>query len=696
MLEIFDQNPQSRVFHVDRECYIVYLGSHWEDYKPFLRLGTSTHLPSDLPPIVSTIVVPDSLTGNPLEELQCLAGDGTPDTHYVGDVQTVEHMKEFVGQETIPVEAIEAIDHEEDDGKHVLVYYYKDGNLKIKFRKSEILDLRRREKLDSHFVARAQEAKNEYGRSPFKIGGDAYQSHGFVVVEGVPYLVARGELAALRLTDDYFFELSAAGLDADRISTVQAEDADTALIRFFKRSRMRNRPVRVSTPRRDRVEAAAALFPENSLPALKARVAEGHGGAFEFHRYSVTQAPGRFEAALEGLDGPIQFGSAAKKRSDAAISVDPTAGTLTIGGKSTWPILEGALYLIADGKLSRTEIEERFLPEKTYPYRDLLSQAENTLLGQLQYFFNELFAGRDTGKVMKTIRGLEPVKALGKGNAIHPLVQVQLHNYGQYLNYMRASDPEVAKRAEALASLLDRHEVTRADVPAMLPLVAEIHRSGDRSFLFYRLAARITSDRYAHAERVVEKVRAVPVVDFEAERQRLSDLIAGLATPEQMDEARMRRIAESKQKQARKKPPGKETDESAGSSEDGDRDRAPAAGGGGRAVADAGARSGGGRGSRAGSRGRSGGRRWILPAAAVLLLLVALFLLLFTGTIPNPWFGDETMITGVDGTDGADATDGTGADGRDGTDSGNGGAGDAGATDGREPDGSGVDSTDGA
>ena len=30
-----------RVFHIDDECYIIYLGSSREDYKPFLRIGNS-------------------------------------------------------------------------------------------------------------------------------------------------------------------------------------------------------------------------------------------------------------------------------------------------------------------------------------------------------------------------------------------------------------------------------------------------------------------------------------------------------------------------------------------------------------------------------------------------------------------------------------------------------------------------------
>ncbi|MFP4113533.1 MAG: hypothetical protein ACOCU9_02050 [Spirochaetota bacterium] len=657
MLELFDQNPQSRVFHVDRECYVVYLGSHWEDYKPFLRLGTSTHLPSELPPIVSTIVVPDALTGNPLDEPACLAGDAKPDTRYVGDVDTVEHMKSFVGQETIPVSAIEQVDHEEDDGKHVLVYYYKDGNLKIKFRKNEILDLRRREKLDAHFVARAQEAKNEYGRSPFKIPASAYQGYGFVVVAGTSYLLARGELAALRLTEDYFFELSGAGLDADRVSTIQAEDADTALIRFFKRSRTRNRPVRISTPRAERVKQASELFPGNSLPPLNAKIAEGHGGAFDFHRFSVTQAPGRFEAALDELDGPIVFGSAAKRKSNAAIVVDPSAGSITFSGsRGTEPLLEGAVYQIGAEKLTRTDVQERYLPEKNYPYRDLLSQSENTLISQLGYFFSELFAGRDTGKVLRTIRGLDPIKSIGKADAdAHPLVQIVLHNYKHYVDVLRAHEPELARRAEGLASLLERHHVVRADVPAMLPLVGEIYHDDGQTYLFYRFVARITSDRYGHAERVVENIRAVPSFDFEAERKRLADLISGLATPEQMDEARMRRIAQQQEKKREEKATQAERAEAEPAAAAGrSRSRRAAAD---KDVSYASTTSWSGpKARKPGARGGGAGR-WIIVAATVVVIGVLLALLM-TGTIPNRWFADGDAVVATDGTEPGVAGDG--------------------------------------
>ncbi len=660
MLDIFDQNPQSRVFHVDRECYVVYLGSHWDDYKPFLRLGTSPDLPPELPPIVSTIVVPDALTGNPLDEPACLAGDATPETRYVGDVETVEHMKSFVGQNTIPIEAIEAIDHEEDDDKHVLVYTYKDGNLKIKFRKSEIFDLRRREKLDGHFVSRAQDAKNEYGRGPFKLPGDAYQRPGFIVLAGTPYLVSRGELAALRLTGDYFFALSAAGVDADRVSTVQAEEADAALIRFFKRSRTRNRPVRISSPRGERVRQAADLFPANSLPPLKAKVVEGHGGTFEFHRFRVTRASGRFEASLDELDGPVVFGAADKRRSEASYVVNPSAGSLIfVRSKATHPVLEGVLYQLGES-LSRTDAASRYLPEKNYPYRDLLSQAENTLLAQLEYFFNELDGRRDTAKVIRTLKGLDPVKAIGKDDGtIHPVVQIVLHNYKQYARFVRDHEPDTGRGAESLASLLDRHQVGGAEALSRLPLIGEIVRDGEREYLFYRFAARVTGDRYAHAERVVEKIHALPAVDFAAERKRLTDLIAGLATPEQMDEARLRRIAEaSKKKRAADKRAatsarGSESEEAGGSQADssGRGDGTTPAGEnarGGRAAArDRAAGSRRGRSAQRrtpGARRKKQRRRWVLPVAALLVLIAILLALLLTGTISSPWFGPTAPV----------------------------------------------------
>lgn len=636
MLEIFDQNPQSRVFHIDNECYIVYLGSHWEDYRPFLRLGTSSDLPDNLPPIISTIVVPDVLTGNPLDEAACLAGDATQETHYVGDVETVEVFKNFVGKEGMPVEAIEAADHEEEDGRHVLVYYYKDGNLKIKFRKHEILDLKRREKTDAHFVARAQSAKNDYGKSPFKLPGSVYQGTGFLVCSGTPYLAARGELAALSLPSDYFFKLSAAGFDADRVRVVHAGKPDEGSVRLFKRARGRG-TLRVSTAHKEDVSRISRLFRENTLPELDLKIADGSGGAFSFHSYSVSLAPGRFEANLEGLEGPVVFGAAGKKI-PSAIVVDKESLTISrTGTPFSSPLIEGAFYHIVMSPPTRNALEADYLPEKNYPYRDLIPEAENTLLAQLQYYFNEVFAGRDPGKVLRTIKGLEPVK--GRGSAMHPVTQVMLHNFIEYARFVSNHEPPATKGVEPLISLFEKARIDAGAVPAWMPLSGDLYLADGDTYLLYALVSRITSDRYAHAPAVAERITAEPIFDFQGERARLADLVAGLATPEQMDEARMRRIAESQKKPTQKKPEPRESAETSGvaAGEDGTAE------------------------GRRGASGAGGRRSWVVPVGIAALALIALFFLLLTDVIPNPWFGDDQPAvadgngTGEDSDSGADS-----------------------------------------
>ena len=643
MPEIFDQNPSSRVFHVDQECYVLYLGAHWDDYKPFLRLGTSVHLPAGLPPIVSTIVVPDVLTGSPLDEPASLAGDATAGTHYVGDVRTINKLKAFLKQETIAVEALKRASREDDDNRHVFVYSYRDGNLKIKYHKSEIFDLHRRERQDGHFVARAQSVKNEFGRGPFKLPIDAYQRPGFAVVAGIGYLIARGEIAALSLSSDYFGELAEAGIDPDRLTTVHVASADDALLRFFKRSRAKGKTARVSTSSGDEIKALAGVFRANSLPGLKVNLL--NDGSFAFHRFTVGQAPGRIEATLQELHGPIVFGSGASQATSAMI-VNSSAGTLTVDGRKR-PLLDGCVYQLAEESLSRKLISERYLPEKNYPYRDMLSQDENSLLGQIAFFFSELFAGRDAGKVLRTIRSSSIAKDLSRGASLDPVTAVIVANTLEFIRFLRAAEPEAGSAAGGLASILEKHHLTPSSIPVTLPLIAEISYRENIPYLFYRFTSRITGDRVAHADRVAETMRAAPLFDFESERNRLAELVAGLANPEQMEEARLRRIAE------RKKPKLEEAAASADeekpeSTEEQDKTGAVARG---RSV-----RRAGGSGRRGSSRG--GPWRWLLPVAAVVLLLIALGVLLATGTIPNRWFAEDTATEDTAAEDGALVADG--------------------------------------
>jgi hypothetical protein len=141
------------------------------------------------------------------------------------------------------------------------------------------------------------------------------------------------------------------------------------------------------------------------------------------------------------------------------------------------------------------------------------------------------------------------------------------------------------------------------------------------------------------------------------------DLIAGLATPEQMDEARLRRIArqQEKKKRAATEAAGaeSESEREGESTEAGPRDagegrraragRKPVRDRSAAAPERAGGRAGSGR-APAGARGRGRHRprRWIVPTSLAVLAIAALIALLLTGIIPNPWFADGTPVAAAD------------------------------------------------
>jgi hypothetical protein len=60
----FLQQPLKRIFFIDRECYIIYSGSEWDDLNPFARIGSSSFIDESLDLGISYILISDFFTGN--------------------------------------------------------------------------------------------------------------------------------------------------------------------------------------------------------------------------------------------------------------------------------------------------------------------------------------------------------------------------------------------------------------------------------------------------------------------------------------------------------------------------------------------------------------------------------------------------------------------------------------------------------
>ena len=67
-LNDYNERPETRVFRLDTECYIIYLGENGTDYKPFLRIGNTQDLPQTVIANTQNIIITDRLTGNPALE----------------------------------------------------------------------------------------------------------------------------------------------------------------------------------------------------------------------------------------------------------------------------------------------------------------------------------------------------------------------------------------------------------------------------------------------------------------------------------------------------------------------------------------------------------------------------------------------------------------------------------------------------
>jgi len=84
---------EERIFHIDDECYLFYLGSDRDDDRPFARIGNSIKLTGNVISNISSIIITDSITGDPLLEPVNINPDNINALRYVGDKKTVSAIK---------------------------------------------------------------------------------------------------------------------------------------------------------------------------------------------------------------------------------------------------------------------------------------------------------------------------------------------------------------------------------------------------------------------------------------------------------------------------------------------------------------------------------------------------------------------------------------------------------------------------
>ncbi|VDB00939.1 hypothetical protein S1OALGB6SA_2031 [Olavius algarvensis spirochete endosymbiont] len=268
-------SPESRVFHIGHECYIVYLGNQVDDIKPFLRIGSTKDIPDEVLEVLSTTVITDNLVGNPLLEI-LLAPRFKG--RYLGDTGTANKISRFFDSFDLPTDDIIDYHKVEDGERRHMVWFYSSGNIHLRYGDRIIFDLNKRAKEDRHFVYLYEEAKHEFLKNPLRYVRRNFTGRGIYLADGNCFWYEKGDFISFTPHPGIVAKMMSDGVDPDFITTIaynlkedelDSQDAE-AFIDIVKRIRMRRKQLRVITTYPSVQRKLKLLFPErrNSSPTL--------------------------------------------------------------------------------------------------------------------------------------------------------------------------------------------------------------------------------------------------------------------------------------------------------------------------------------------------------------------------------------------------------------------------------------------
>lgn len=531
-MENFTSIPTRRVFQIDRECYVVYLGTDSRDLRPFLRIGTGQGIPEAARPEIGTVVVTPSLTGNPLLERASVEPAGSGFFRYLGDPVVTERYRTFLRRLALSSVQIENFGEVLPGIERSLVFFFEDGNITLLRNGVTLFDLARREKRDLHFRESAAVIARRLAAYPCRYVPSLFSGMGLFRIGGSLFVAASGTCTAFGLPPDYFHALSRFGLDPDSIDTAVFRSLPEEVVNLFKRVRETKRPLTVVTEELGRLKPLTELF---GLPEVgcEAHPAEGEwknlsgirfryrGGVFEFSESGASGLPIMVEET-QGRDAAA-FGTVPNVKTGTAAPVPilsgPTGLAVPVRDR-VMVVPDGVPILFETGEPERSECMTRFVSRFLESFRSLLGPQEYARFDRLSRIVSGASAA--DGSVFSQISAAELVS---------PFAPYFLHNcamaaavFSQETGRRTVADPTAAVLPETLG--------TMSPPSAHLPVVCRYYHATGAAF--YEYPHRIFPDaayrRYLEETASVERKLREQDEFCLKERERLARLVKELKT----------------------------------------------------------------------------------------------------------------------------------------------------------------------
>jgi hypothetical protein len=522
-------DPKLRVFHIDTECYIIYVGKDPEDYRPFLRLGNSPALLEKAKKFISAVIITDSLTGNQLLEHQNLQIPLTGETRYIGDPEEVAKLKQFLEDNDIPSEGYEDEDGADTSEKTgAFVYFYKNGNIHIMLDKTRLFDLHSREKDDGHFVYRAERAAQAVKGNPFRYQSWDLSAPGFFFAGENPFFFREGKIGTLGISPDYIRDLGKYGFDPDLVLWLVEDRISEGLLCRFKRATVTKKDIRVATLDLRKFQNAVSLFTSSGLSCIIVHLEPGEEKVFS--GFSLRRKNRDLGIAFPDGSGFPEALFPGNDERPAGRIFDDFVKNLGIGGAPFRPI-EGIPYRIIERVEEDTgALIKTYLLELINELKAIEDAPAQDTLRALEILSRALPAtpGTSAAKPLSDAK----YKNLGAGGPPEIFyILWNIHEFARLCSFRKRISSTLLKNSKRITSLAASPGMP-AKNETRLPVLGDLYKIDKEWFVFYRWNGVLTKLKLLQAQKSFESLEKLEVRDnevfYDAERVRLDEFLGGL------------------------------------------------------------------------------------------------------------------------------------------------------------------------
>jgi hypothetical protein len=541
----------NRVFHIDDECYIAYLGSDRNDYKPFLRIGNSERLTQKIIYHVYNIVVTDSYTGNPALEPGNINKQRPKENRYVGDRQIVRLFLDFLKNyipETDKISQYQDIKIKER-GAHVS--FYDNGNVQLSYDKKTIFDLKSRERKDLHFIERSKMIADQLSRDALRYRSADFKQPGFCTVDGAVFIFNREKLLAVGLPPDYFSALVNYGIDPDLISGIITEDVTESVIQLCKRKRYRREDLSVLTMNVGLLNCTIALFESAGGEPLKSRIVDLRKEKKETaHEYSVSAKDARLLFKHKRLPFTVSISAVSLEGGDDLLTIDPVRNILSLKG-SIRKIAEGIPHIFVEEAPSTSRITETYYSEPLDFLSGLFSPTELVASKYIEKFLEDIENDSRFSTSFKNAKNsLRKITKTAKSELFFLLSNA--HEICGLLLKLKTANPDAIGALNTVRGRLAKATGSFESISTPLPLLCSVHFENETVVpLFTLMRDTVTHDEYSISldmRRSTEEAKEKYAEAYEQERERLNSLIEELRLPLPPEEKKQVQLEEKAEK----------------------------------------------------------------------------------------------------------------------------------------------------